>query len=84
MKFTKKTVEIIERELQTELTAEEVEKGYAVRDIERFGNVKRVTVFRSKYGSLNVTAFFENEAYKFLNAWFEKPDAKFIKCLKRA
>lgn len=84
MRFTKKTVEIVERELRTKLTAEEVEKGYAVRDIERFGNVKRVTVFRSKYGALNVTAFYDGESYKFLNAWFEKPDAKFIKCLKRA
>lgn len=82
MKFTKKTVEIVEQELKTKLTPEEVEKGYAVRDIERFGNVKRVTVFRSKYGALNVTAFFENEQYKFLNAWYEKPDAKFIKRLR--
>jgi hypothetical protein len=79
MRFTKKTVDIIERDLQTTLTAEEVERGYVVRDVAGFGNVKRVTVFRSKYGALNITAFFDGEPYKFVNAWYERPDARFAK-----
>jgi hypothetical protein len=82
MRFTKKTVEIVERELRTTLTAEEVEKGYAVRDVARFGNVKRVTVFRSKYGALNLTAFYDGEPYKFLNAWYDAPNADFAKRLR--
>lgn len=83
MKFAKKTVEIIERELRTTLTAEEIADGYMERKISRFGSEKAITLYRSKYGALNVTAHFENDNYKFLNVWFDKPDAKFIKCLRR-
>lgn len=82
MRFTKKAVEIIERELRTRLTAEEVQAGRVTREVERFGNVKVVTVARSNYGGLNVQARYYDDEYRFANAWFEKPDAKFTARLR--
>ena len=82
MRFTKKMVEVVERELRTRLTAEEVADGRATREVERFGNVKVVTVARSNHGGLNVQARYYDDEYKFANAWFDKPDAKFANRLR--
>lgn len=82
MRFTKKTVEVVERELRTRLTAEEVACGVVNREVECFGNVKVVTVARSNYGGLNVKARYFDDEYQFCNAWFDKPNAKFAARLR--
>lgn len=82
MRFTKKAVEVIERELRTRLTDEEVNAGVVTREVERFGNVKVVTVARSNYGALNVKARYYDDEYRFADAWFDKPNAKFAKRLQ--
>lgn len=84
MKFTKKVVDIINKELGNyhTLTSEEIEAGKVTIKIKRFGSTKIKEISRGSSGKLFVSCHFEGDSYRFQDGCYQKADAAFIKAVR--
>ena len=84
MRFTKKAVDIINKELGRyhTLTPEEIEAGEVEITIKRFGSTTIKKISRGRYGTLYVSCHFEGDSYRFQDGAYEKPDAAFAKAVR--
>ena len=72
MKFTKKMVEVIERQIGRKLTADEVERGAVKETVKTWSSAKVVSIRR----------WMDKKLYVYQRATFNAPDKKFEQAVR--
>ena len=78
MKFTKKMVEVIERQIGRKLTADEIEKG----TVKTWSSSKVVSIRRGMDKKLHIEGQFVGDSYVYQRATFNAPDKKFEQAVR--
>lgn len=82
MKFTKKMVEVIERQIGRKFTADEIERGAVKETVKTWSSSKVVSIRRGMDKKLHIEGQFVGDSYVYQRATFNAPDKKFEQAVR--
>lgn len=82
MKFTKKMVEVIERQIGRKLTVDEIERGAVKETVKTWSSSKVVSIRRGMDKKIYIEGQFVGDSYVYQRATFNAPDKKFEQAVR--